>query len=112
MLFLEDSLSLLFNYILVALDDGACNGADVFHFADVLRLGGIVTIFVKPVLRHISLFAISVSIELSYLNGLELSGEPALLVIVSVFGVNTMDLVPELVDEGFKLILLSLGVGY
>lgn len=48
---LADGVTLGLDLLLVALDNGAGDEADVVHLGDVDRLGGVLAILVEPVLR-------------------------------------------------------------
>lgn len=48
---LADGVTLGLNLLLIALDNGAGNEADVVHLGDVDGLDGVLTVFVEPVLR-------------------------------------------------------------
>lgn len=52
---LQDSLTLSIGLLLVTLDDGAGNEADIVHLGDVNGLGGVLAVFVEPVLSHVSI---------------------------------------------------------
>lgn len=47
---LELGLTLLLKLVVVTLNDGASNGTDLLNLGDVDGLGGILTLFVEPVL--------------------------------------------------------------
>ena len=47
---LADGIALSLDLLLVALDDGAGDEADVVHLGDVDRLGGVLAILVQPIL--------------------------------------------------------------
>jgi hypothetical protein len=53
-LLFENGLSLLFDLVLVSLDDGAGEESDVFDLRLVLRFGGVFTVVVEPILLCIS----------------------------------------------------------
>lgn len=90
---LQDGLALSVDLLLVALDDGSGNEADVILLGDVDGLGGVLTVLVQPVL-----------------GGHELGLELLLLLLAGEFGVNTVDLVTQLVDGGLELVLLLVGL--
>lgn len=52
---LQDGLALGIGLLLVPLDDGADDEADIVHLGNVHGLGGVLTVFVEPVLSHVSI---------------------------------------------------------
>ncbi|KAI6776082.1 hypothetical protein HG530_000027 [Fusarium avenaceum] len=90
--FLQSGLSLGFNFLEMALDNGTSHGADLVDLGDVNTL--------------------SVKIQAStYLSGLKLGLDGLLLVLASELGVLLIELRTEIVDIGLELVLLLLGIG-
>jgi hypothetical protein len=125
-LFLEDSalssclffllaqafLALGFQLVEVALDDGACDGAELFDFGYVDGLGGIFAFVVEPVLESLLVRTLYTGVSgYTYLGLGALLADSLFLVFVGKFGVLLVDLVAEVVDEAFQLVLLIFGVG-
>lgn len=52
---LQDGLTLSISLLLVTLDNGADNEADIIHLGNVNRLGSVLAVFVEPVLSHVSI---------------------------------------------------------
>lgn len=93
LLSLQDGLTLRVDLLLVALNDGTGNEADVIHLGDVDGLGGVITLLVQPVL-----------------GGHQLGLELLLLLLAGELGVDAVDLVTKLVDGSLKLVLLLVGL--
>jgi hypothetical protein len=127
-LFLEDSalssrlffllaqafLALGFQLVEVALDDGACDGAELFDFGYVDGLGGVFAFVVEPVLDSLLVWVFlshRVFSGYTYLGLGAFLTDSLFLVFVGELGILFVNFVAEIIDEAFQLVLLIFGVG-